>query len=305
MTIDVPPSSPDMTQGQGKASFRHIVAKVWNHHGLDFKAKAKILGRALFSPQRAVAIEQTLGDLGIASLSAVHPRLFEKCNRAYLIAGLNPDQKLELVCAHYRTLAHHFDPQAIQSIYSTGTPVLSAELAPYDAAVRLHYDSSMEKEGELTLSLDLAGRRAYSMALTLGTDTLYIGSLQGSKSAYEEIRRFTKASHGVRPHNFLLVLARIVAANLGLTHIRAISNEKHVYRMRKRTQERIQFDYDTFWGETGGTPTDSGFFDLPLAQPRKDLAEIAANKRAQYRRRYEFLDLCADGFNKELDRIKP
>ena len=40
----------------------------------------------------------------------------------------------------------------------------------------------------------------------------------------------------------------------------------------------------------GGTRREDGNYDLPLETPRKQLEDVASNKRAEYRRRYELTD---------------
>ncbi|MDY3296578.1 DUF535 family protein, partial [Selenomonas sp.] len=46
-----------------------------------------------------------------------------------------------------------------------------------------------------------------------------------------------------------------------------------------------------FWEEAGGWKTDDPRFDeLPLIEPRKTMEEVPTRKRAQYRKRFAFLD---------------
>ena len=49
--------------------------------------------------------------------------------------------------------------------------------------------------------------------------------------------------------------------------------------------------YSEFWLSLNGEALKSGLYQLPLAMPRKPLEEIASKKRAEYRRRYEFMDM--------------
>mgnify|MGYP001766041146 CR=1 FL=1 len=52
----------------------------------------------------------------------------------------------------------------------------------------------------------------------------------------------------------------------------------------------MHFDYDAFWRDYGGQPDGQGFYELPVAAPRREATEIPSHKRAQYRRRYQFMD---------------
>lgn len=302
-----PSAFQDAVPDAGKSSFSYLkqgLAKVYRSPGLNAKAKSKIFGRLVINPGAAIRIERRLEQLGLGCITELQPRLLEKFARPYLVNGLSSQEKVDFICAHYQVLARFFSRPAIETMYTAGLGLLGGFLAELEAGIELHYDSAMEKEGELTLSLLTRGARAYSVTFVLQADAICIGSLQGSKSALDEIRRFTKASHGVRPQNFVVFLVRIIAAHLGLPTIRAIRNDSHVYNTRRRTQDRVQFDYDTFWGETGGQAVDERFVELPLIQPRKEIKDVVMNKRAQYRRRYDFFDGCAEALKAELDALR-
>jgi hypothetical protein len=53
----------------------------------------------------------------------------------------------------------------------------------------------------------------------------------------------------------------------------------------------LQTSYDSAWLEHHGVPVAGGFFELPTVAARRRHEEIPSRKRAQYRRRYEMLDL--------------
>ena len=290
--------------GRGGWLLPRAVANACRCGSLDTKAKVKVILRILYKPLHVARIERMLQEQGLAFISRLHPRLYEKPYRPYLASGLAPADKVDLIGGHYRLLRAHFSLGHIETMYTTRQPMLSAFLAQMQCEVDLRYDRRMEKEGELTLWLSSKGATMSSVTFVLHPRALYIGSLQGGQASLEDIRSFTKLSQGVRPHNFVVFLARLVARHFGLPAILAVNNEAHIYQAKKRTQERIQFDYDAFWGENGGESADPRFFRLPLQQPRRELAEVAANKRAQYRRRYEFLDACAVEFERELAGLK-
>lgn len=69
-------------------------------------------------------------------------------------------------------------------------------------------------------------------------------------------------------------------------------NETHIYRsLRYRDKdEKIHADYNAFWAAVGGECDKQHFYHIPAKIPRKDMAEIASKKRAEYRRRYLLLD---------------
>jgi uncharacterized protein VirK/YbjX len=75
-----------------------------------------------------------------------------------------------------------------------------------------------------------------------------------------------------------------------LSELLSVGRAGHVFADTDRA-ERLQFDYDAFWREKGGTPTDASqrLFVLPFSGKERSLDTVTANKRAQYRRRFEML----------------
>lgn len=51
----------------------------------------------------------------------------------------------------------------------------------------------------------------------------------------------------------------------------------------------ITFDYDAMWRGRGGVLQDDGFFDLSIAQPARDDADIPSNKRAARRKKLHLI----------------
>jgi hypothetical protein len=79
-----------------------------------------------------------------------------------------------------------------------------------------------------------------------------------------------------------------------LKKLLAISDESRHHRHKyfgKIQQNFLKTNYDKRWIENQGVLLDNGFFSLPIKKHRKDIAEVASNKRGLYRRRYEMLDL--------------
>ena len=84
-----------------------------------------------------------------------------------------------------------------------------------------------------------------------------------------------------------------LATPLSVEHIRAVSNETHIYqslRYRRKKRDKLHADYNSFWESLSATVDSKGDYVLPLVLPRKTMEEIASKKRAEYRRRYELLD---------------
>ena len=65
----------------------------------------------------------------------------------------------------------------------------------------------------------------------------------------------------------VFIVASAFAAACGATSLRAVSNRTHTINADARYQRRkLHADYDAFWIERGGAPTDWGF-KIPLDAP--------------------------------------
>ncbi len=101
-----------------------------------------------------------------------------------------------------------------------------------------------------------------------------------------------KPATGYFPKRLVMEAACLFAQRLQVEQIIAVSNETHIYRsLRYRDKEgKIHADYNAFWESVGGVCDAERHYRLPAQIARKEIAEIASKKRAEYRRRYEMLD---------------
>lgn len=168
------------------------------------------------------------------------------------------------------------------------------------ARIRIGSDSQFRKEGEISLFLELEGVTgpvtgiAFSLEQDAGWNLL-IGGFQGRKGGDEDtIKLATKAMHGLRPKNLMVLLAQELAQTLGLRNLRGVGNGIQVYRARVNNPflpvRNFRFDFDALWAEIGGEAQEDGWFSLPLATPRRGPEDIKPNKRSMYVKRYSLLD---------------
>jgi uncharacterized protein VirK/YbjX len=168
------------------------------------------------------------------------------------------------------------------------------------ARIRIGSDAQFRKEGEISLFLELEGVSGpvTGMALSLEHEEGWvarIGGFQGRKGGDEDtIKLATKAMHGLRPKNLMVLLAQELVQVLGLSRLCGVGNGIQVFRARMNNPlvpvRNIRFDFDALWQEVGGVPREDGWFDLPLSTPRRGPDDIKPNKRSMYAKRYAFLD---------------
>ncbi|MDU7133535.1 MAG: VirK/YbjX family protein, partial [Enterobacteriaceae bacterium] len=277
--------------------------------------RRKFLLRSLLKP---------LGTAKLLSSLAQHPDLLLILNaqpglpcrlhRPWLSLTFDEKKTLAALDYHYKTLYARL-PTEVRSGFFTPQGVTFAKLTGKNGeqyTIRFYTDPMQDKEGEATLVFcdeqrtQLAGM-TFALCLYEGKRTLFIGGLQGAKAniPHEFIQAATKSCHGLFPKRLLLEACTELASYLGMEQIIAVSNDTHIYqswRYRKKKQDKLHADYDSFWESLSGERTAEGTFRLPMLIVRKTMEEIASKKRAEYRRRYDLLDSLQNQMRQILHR---
>lgn len=178
------------------------------------------------------------------------------------------------------------------------------------ARIRIGSDAQFRKEGEISVFLELEGVAGpvTGMAFSLeqsGEWIALVGGFQGRKGGDEDtIKLATKAMHGLRPKNLMVLLLQELALALDIAALRGVGNGVQVYRARLNNPlvpvRNIRFDFDALWNEVGGVRLEDGWFGLPSTTPRRGPDEIKPNKRSMYAKRYALLD---DLFRQVRERL--
>jgi uncharacterized protein VirK/YbjX len=209
-------------------------------------------------------------------------------------------RRLAAIDQHFRMLS---GPAAIIA-HATFKEIELARLDEENAGLRLVLDKAawFLREGEIVLNLFIHDQRIYSIAFSLGMDAgrplLIVGALQGSntEAAQEVYRHLTHALHGMRPRDLMMVALKLLCGELGISRIWAVSSDNRQHNspyFGDTHKNKILVAYNEVWLEHGGTALDNGFFEIPVSVRRKDMEQIPARKRANYRRRFQMLDRLA------------
>ena len=281
----------------------------------DSLQRAKFCIRALAFPTLTRRWFELLGSSAVALIAQRHPRLYSKLQRPYLHRCLSTRAQLEILQHHYRFCSENFSPAMTQAIYlKSGWMVGRAFLAEHGSiSWWLTHDGSVEKEGDLTLSLvdDSVPRRLCLMSFSVtqwkkARRELFIGGLQSRRFAEDKERTITvtRAMHGLRPKALLLLGLQHLAQFFGVTSMRAVSNGQHIYQHFVK-RKVLQADYDAFWTESAGCRDADGMFTLPIISKARDLTDIKATKRQMYRKRYVMIGELAAQFQARLEAAFP
>ncbi len=226
-----------------------------------------------------------------------HPYLYHKLQRPYLAWTLNTRQRLEVLKRHYQFILAELPKSVLQDIYASRGKLLVELDAEKIGTLELSLGcSGKQKEGDLIISLGNKTTRHQLASLSFSIlkyeadrKEIFIGGLQGDQKASKEmVVSITRTLYGLRPKALLVYVLQQLAVDWGITHLRAVSDEKHIYRHFQKRRE-VAASYDEFWIDCGGKLAADGFFDLPVSFVARDISTIRVNKRQMYRRRYAML----------------
>jgi len=231
----------------------------------------------------------------------------------YIHNQWNVQERFNVILKHYQVI------KAMPDILNLvdGQPKIILDLTPYSAGTFISLDKAkwFVREGEMVLNLFKEDQRLMSLAFTFSklndAFVIYIGAIQGRQSSAETLKMMkevTKCFEGLRPADFLLEIIRMIVVNIGVEKILAISDEHRHHRhehFSKLQLSMLKTNYNEKWLEHKGVLLNNGFYSLPIKKSRKDLAEVASNKRAAYRRRYNMLDQIEVDIKQVLHSVKP
>ena len=228
------------------------------------------------------------GSVPMRLLAIQDPRIYERPQHGYVSRGVSRAGRFDIIESHYQYIASAFPAELMRSVYEHGHASLG-RLPLKDGSefeVRLSLPTGRGREGELALYLLQADGSALSSMIFTVADhghSLLIGCVQGAAGdlGRDAVRAFTRQSYGLRPKNLLLSMLYALAGAGRIDQIFGVSNKAHPFA----GSGKVKADYDSFWQECGGVPSDKGFYRLPPHEPLRDEAQVESKHRSTFRRR--------------------
>lgn len=203
------------------------------------------------------------------------PQVSEKPARFYALDGIPIRQRVALLRDHYTLASAILPRKTFETIWSGGKIELGSMTGRSGRRYQLYFGAAdvHTREGEVCFCLHDAqddsplARLTFLLTTHRNTPVPLIGGLQGPKpdaNAKARIIAATRDLSGLRPKMAVFIALAAFAESAGAGELRAVSNRTHS-KNGERSSERanIHSDYDSFWLERGGTPTDIGF-SIPL-----------------------------------------
>lgn len=274
--------------------------RVWEGKGVQaLMRRLEYLMRSLVLSKSLDRFINAAQDSSLRLIMEARPEIVGAVIWPYQCAGWDAATRLDHIYAHY---------SVTDSIgYPLNVPLTKMLILLDLSNIRSGYHVILDRpkwfirEGELVINLFRNEERMFSLAFSCLDDVnglvSIIGGIQGRdiEGALDEYREMTKATHGMRPRDFLIEIFRMFCGAIGVVKILAVADE---YRHHRHPYfgQRLTFpnNYNDVWEERGGTRYDPMFFELPLVAPQRKIESIAAKKRAMYRRRYDMLHELRD-----------
>lgn len=259
--------------------------------------KTKLIAWWLFNKTTRDYISQLVQrfqQAGLMPLLNTHPFLFYMFRSHTFLRKANgePQAILDLLSQHYVRLSQSFPLQQIEIFFNAaGQSLWQTEIdEQLSVRVAIEYDHRMRFEGQLSFKLYINEEESFLINFVFNEHNgVYVGGIQGVKEKLEVYRYFTKKMHGLRPQNFIWMAFLDWCQALGITQVQGIRPEWHAYQNEMKSQDKVSFDYCSFWQEVGGEIEDSYWYRLPIDYPHKPIEEVEQKRRSLYRKRYALL----------------
>ena len=177
---------------------------------------------------------------------AAHPQVFAQLTRQFFFRNSRAAERLTAIMQTFQVMERSFSDKALEYLYLDEQKPLHLWEMPYGEehtlSLEMFFRNGEIREGSMTLALCLDGEFVYHINFWCAQEgekqVLYIGCHQGSKHGLEVNKELTKAFFGYRPKNFILYALRILAKELAVDELRAVSNygfyaNNHIRKNRK------------------------------------------------------------------------
>ena len=260
-----------------------------------YKNRLKMLAAALRHRASLASLLSAPPDSSAGRLLCERPEMVGILVWPYQCAEWSADERIARVLDHCSVI----DEMGAPFVFSAFERLVLVELDDHLAGLRIVMDQPIwfMREGQLTLNAFVHSFRAFSLAFSFHRDpagaiTIVVGGIQGRSTGdpLALYRDITKALHGIRPRDLLVEILKMLARNLGVERILAVTDRQRHHRHPYFGLSSFTTNYDEIWEDRGGVRLDDRFYLLAPTRERREFDTIKPNKRSLYRRRFEFLD---------------
>jgi len=215
----------------------------------------------------------------------------------YLAKDLSVAERKACFIHHYKRLLGALPDRMLRRILHRSVPIF--EIHEEDGnvfRVMMHLSRPWDKEGELSLELELNGVGIYvvSFSVVPGTvvnseapEVILISRLQGMKGKFNLIQRATKTMSDVAPAAFLLSALEGFAEAFDIPEIVGVSALRQA-AYTDEYGETFRKSYDDFFISIGAELGRGNFFTCPVPLPEKPIQEIKRGHKLRTKEKRAF-----------------
>ena len=249
------------------------------------------------------------------------PHFLDQVLRQVFYRNSNAKIRSKIIQNHLEVMEKIFTKELLKKLYIYRQRIIlwKDEYNGKPLVLYMVFREGQQKEGCLAIelvydSLDLAntgwdyGLHVYQIIFSLGKErngerSITIGALQGLANGNGFIKELTKAYFGYRPKNLMIWSIRCFCEKIGVQRIYAVSNQGHYAMNHYRRDRKLKVNMNKFWEECGGKKKEKDFFEIPIMEKRKSMAELKTSKRALYRRRFTKMDEMKEKIGESLRKV--
>jgi uncharacterized protein VirK/YbjX len=296
--------------GQSMQVYAQLGAKIYDNNTFsDYRRMAVFIVRSLLNHKQMQDIRRFFQLNSIRQdIIVANPFIFEQVTRSIFYRHSIFAERGALIKKHFAFLEAKFTQAALRHVYiGEGITLWRDNYSDETLSLKLQFNEWHKKEGLMGITLELGERMIYQIIFWVASDEsdemgLRIGAIQGSRGGLDTARDLTKHFYGLRPKNFIIQALRLVAGQIGIDRIYAVSNYGFYANNHIRIDRKLKTSLDVFFEEIGGRKCDDPrFYEIPMTEPRKRLEEVKCHKRNLYRKRFAMLDTIEETIIKSLE----
>lgn len=296
--------------GQFMQIYAQLGAKIYNKNTFsDYRRMSIFIVRSLLNHKQMRDIRDFFQLNSMRQdIIVANPFIFEQVTRCIFYHHSTFTERRALIKEPFIFFEAKFTQVALWQMYiGEGITLWSDNYRDETLSLKLQFIDGHKKEGLMGISLKFGERMIYQVIFWVASDDsgeigLRIGAIQGSADGLDTARGLTKHFYGLRPKNFIIQALRVVADQIGIDRIYAVSNYGFYANNHIRIDRKLKTSLDDFWKEIGGVKcNDLRFYEIPRTEPRKRLEEVQSHKRNLYRKRFAMVDTIEQTIKKSLE----
>lgn len=258
---------------------------------------AGVLWRAVSNINRHRRVAEILKYPEYAELAKADPRFALKyLTHGYLARSLSVADRAACFTHHYQAMRRLLPTPFLAKILRRDITLVQIQERETSYAITFGHSRTHDKEGELSLNLEVDGKTVFIMSFTIVPgkvvkspypEALFITRIQGVKGCYGQISRATKSLHDVAPGALLLSALQGIGEALGICSLACIcGTDQNSYC--EEWDHSFQTAYDRFFAELGVEKNSAGFFVASIPLKDKSLLLVKPGHKLRTRDKREF-----------------